>query len=182
MKENGNKSKLKKFIKDAFTSEAKASRIPYYFFAICILLTVICLELNTANRYLKRISNGGLGAYNYETNPKSNDPYEIFSEKTTEQPSEKLSAENKSDETKADAVSSTQNTNNVPTNHTTESKPQGKITAYVINKSSKKIHYPNCSYVSNIKEENKLTVNLTADELNNQYLSNGYVFCSKCGG
>lgn len=182
MKENGNESKLKKFIEDAFTSEAKVSRIPYYFLAICILLTVICLELNTANRYLKRIASGGLGTYNYETNSKSNDPYEIFSEKTTEQPSENVSSENKSDETKSDSVSATQNSNDVSENNTTESKPQGKVTAYVINKSSKKIHYPNCSYASNIKEENKLTVNLTADELNNQYLSNGYVFCSKCGG
>ncbi len=52
MKENGNESKLKKFIKDAFTNETKASRIPYYFFAICILITVVSIELNTANRYV----------------------------------------------------------------------------------------------------------------------------------
>lgn len=181
MKENEKESKLKKFIKDAFTSEAKASRIPYYFFAICILLTVICLELNTANRYLKRIASGGLGTYNYETNTKANDPYEVFSDKTSEQ-SDETSSDGKSNVTKSDPASETQNRTDATSDNSAESKPQGKATTYVINKSSKKIHYPNCSYASNMKEENKLTVNLTADELKNQYLSNGYVFCSRCAG
>lgn len=181
MKENEKESRLKKFIKDAFTSEAKASRIPYYFFAICILLTVMCLELNTANRYLKRIASGGLGTYNYETNTKSNDPYEVFSDKTSEE-SDETSSDGTYTVTQSDSASETQNRTDATSDNSTVSKPQGQVTTYVLNKSSKKIHYPNCSYAANIKEENKLTVNLTADELNNQYLSNGYVFCSRCAG
>lgn len=181
MKENEKESRLKKFIKYAFTSEAKASRIPYYFFAICILLTVICLELHTANRYLKRIASGGLGTYNYETNTKSNDPYEIFSDKTSEY-SDEATSDGKSDVTESESASETQNRTDAISDNSTTSKPQGQATTYVINKSSKKIHYPNCSYAANMKEENKLTVGLTADELKNQYLSNGYVFCSRCAG
>ena len=94
MKEKDTESKLRKFIKDAFTSEAKASRIPYYFLALCVLLTVICLQLNTANRYLKRIAAGGLGTYSFETDSKSNDPNEVFAEETDESETEFLS-ENK---------------------------------------------------------------------------------------
>lgn len=174
MKENETDSKLKKFIKDAFTSEAKASRIPYYFFAICVLLTVICLQLNTANRYLKRIAAGGLGTYSFETDSKSNDPNEVFAEKTDESEAEPVS-ENKPSESNTVSESKTESTT------ATTAKPQTGARTYVINTSSKKIHYPSCSYASNIKDENKLTVNLTQDELKSQYLSNGYVFCSKCG-
>ena len=52
---------------------------------------------------------------------------------------------------------------------------------YVINTSSKKIHLPECSFVGRTKEENKKTVELTKDELNN-YLQNGHEFCKTCGG
>lgn len=195
MKENETESKLKKFIKDAFTSEAKAARIPYYFFAICVLLAVVCLQLNTANRYLKRIANGGSGTYNYQTNNESNDPYVIFSDKSSEttgeeqtdkEPSDVSTSENQTTSEKIESTNTptTQNGNGteVTSANSTESKPQGNTTTYVINKNSKKIHYPNCSYASNMKEENKLTVKLTSDELKSQYLSNGYTFCSRCGG
>lgn len=180
MKENEKESRLKKFIKDAFTSEAKASRIPYYFFAICILLTVICIELNTANRYLKRISSGG-ATYSFETNTKSNDPHEIFSEKTSEQPNE-INSESKPSETEHTSAQTTERVTEISSDTAVTSKPQGNVRTYVINKNSKKVHYSTCSYAANMKEENKLTVQITYDELKNQYLSNGYTFCSKCGG
>lgn len=176
MKEKDTESKLRKFIKDAFTSEAKASRIPYYFLALCVLLTVICLQLNTANRYLKRIAAGGLGTYSFETDSKSNDPNEVFAEETDESETEtETISENKPSE------SNTVSDSKINSTTTTTAKPQTGARTYVINISSKKIHYPSCSYASNIKDENKLTVNLTQDELKSQYLSNGYVFCSKCG-
>ncbi len=174
MNEKDNESKLKRFIKDAFTSEAKVSRIPYYFFGICVLLTVICVQLNIANRYLKRIAAGGLGTYSFEIDSKSNDPNEVFVEKTDESETETVS-ENKPSESNTVSESKSDSTT------TTTTKPQTSVRTYVINTSSKKIHYPSCSYASNIKDENKLTVNLTQDELKSQYLSNGYVFCSKCG-
>lgn len=177
MNEKETESKLKKFIKDAFTSEAKASRIPFYFFIICILLAVICIQLNTVNRYLKKISSGGLGSYSFETNGSSSDPFEIFSEKSTESDTE-TTAKNQTPETN----SATAHTTESPSESAVQSKPQGSVKTYVINKNSKKIHYPTCSYAANMKEENRLTVSLTEEELNSQYLSNGYVFCSRCAG
>ncbi len=68
-----------------------------------------------------------------------------------------------------------------PNQTTTTTKPQSKIKTYVINKNSKKIHTKDCSFVDRMKEENKQTVQLTRDELNN-YLNDGYTTCSSCGG
>lgn len=174
-------SALKKFIESAFTSEAKAARIPYYFLAICILLTVICIELGTANRYLKRIANGG-ATYRLETKTESNDPYKVFSEENEPSSDEASSTENSSSdaETSSTQTAAIENTSSVST--TSPSKPQGKVRSYVINTSSKKIHYSDCSYAERIKDENKLALNITEDELKSNYLSNGYTFCSKCGG
>lgn len=184
MNEKDNESKLKRFIKDAFTSEAKASRIPYYFFAICILLTVICVQLNTANRYLKRIAAGGNGTYSFETNSKSNDPHEVFAENSSEENSEQNSenSTSESSESRAEVSSAPKSTSSAVLSTSAEPKPQGVTKTYVINTNSKKIHLSSCSYAANMKEENKLTVQLTDEELQNQYLSNGYAFCSRCLG
>lgn len=174
-------SALKKFIENAFTSEAKAARIPYYFLAVCILLTVICFELGSANRYLKRIANGG-ATYRLETNTASNDPYKVFSEEAEPTSDETSSTENSSSdaETSSAQTAAIENTSSVST--TSPAKPQGKVRSYVINTSSKKIHYSDCSYAERIKDENKLVLNITEDELKSNYLSNGYTFCSKCVG
>lgn len=177
MNEKDNESKLRKFIKDAFTSEAKASRIPYYFFAICVLLTAICVQLNTANRYLKRIAAGGNGTYSFETNSKSNDPYDVFVENT-----DNTNSESDPQSKPSESNTSAENETNSTVTSVPSAKPQGNTTIYVINTNSKKIHRSDCSYAANMKEENKLTVNLTADELNSQYLSNGYELCSRCLG
>lgn len=177
MNEKDNESKLRKFIKDAFTSEAKASRIPYYFFAICVLLTVICVQLNTANRYLKRIAAGGNGTYSFETDSKSNDPYDVFAENT-----DKTNSDSVSQSEPSESNTSAENETNSTATSVPSAKPQGNTTTYVINTNSKKIHRSDCSYAANMKEENKLTVELTYDELKNQYLSNGYELCSRCLG
>ena len=52
---------------------------------------------------------------------------------------------------------------------------------YVINVNSNKIHYSSCTFVGRMKEENKKEIELSKNELNN-YLNNGYTFCSTCGG
>lgn len=72
-------------------------------------------------------------------------------------------------------------TNSASTTTTTTTNPQSKTKTYVINKSSKKIHTNDCSFVDRMKEENKQIVQLTNDELNN-YLNDGYTTCSSCGG
>lgn len=183
MLEKDKASALKKFIENAFTSEAKAARIPYYFLAICILLTVICIELGSANRYLKRIANGG-ATYRLETKAESNDPYKVFSEESKPTSDEASGTEDTSskNETSSAQSNTTENTASLNASATSPAKPQGNVRSYVVNTSSKKIHYSDCSYATRIKDENKLVLNITEDELNAGYLSNGYTFCSKCGG
>lgn len=52
-------------------------------------------------------------------------------------------------------------------------------TVLIINKNSKKIHSSTCSYVSKMKDENKIVI--SSDELSN-YLESGYTLCSVCHG
>ena len=66
-------------------------------------------------------------------------------------------------------------------NITSTTKPQGNTKTYVINKSSKKIHLESCSFADRIKEDNKQTLQLTIEELQ-EYLQNGYTKCNTCGG
>ena len=47
---------------------------------------------------------------------------------------------------------------------------------YILNKSTKKIHYPDCSGVARMKEANKLAWNGAIDEL----LAEGYTPCGTC--
>ena len=47
---------------------------------------------------------------------------------------------------------------------------------YVLNKETKKIHYPTCSSVDDIQEKNKETFNGTKEEL----LDRGYTACGRC--
>lgn len=49
----------------------------------------------------------------------------------------------------------------------------------VINKNSKKIHSPTCSYVKNMKEENRGEI--SSAELD-AYLAQGYTLCQRCKG
>jgi DNA-entry nuclease len=47
---------------------------------------------------------------------------------------------------------------------------------YIANTNTGKFHYPNCSSVDDMKEENKMLFNGTRDEL----ISEGYVPCKRC--
>lgn len=47
---------------------------------------------------------------------------------------------------------------------------------WVVNKDSKKIHYPSCQHVSSIKDENRWDVYIPLDNL----LSDGYTKCQTC--
>ncbi len=49
----------------------------------------------------------------------------------------------------------------------------------VVNTNSKKIHSPDCSYVKNMKEENRLEI--SAEQLE-EYLNDGYSMCAHCKG
>ncbi len=52
-------------------------------------------------------------------------------------------------------------------------------TVFVYSKNSKKLHSRTCPYADRIKEENKMTIN---DYELQEFLDNGYSFCSHCQG
>lgn len=54
--------------------------------------------------------------------------------------------------------------------------PAVETATYILNTNSKKIHYPTCGSVANMKEENKKTVCSTVDEL----IAQGYTPCGNC--
>lgn len=63
---------------------------------------------------------------------------------------------------------------------TTTAPPSTEISpVLVINKNSKKIHSPDCSYVKNMKEENRGEI--SSEELDS-YLAQGYTMCQRCKG
>lgn len=63
---------------------------------------------------------------------------------------------------------------------TTTAPPSTEISpVLVINKNSKKIHSPDCSYVKNMKEENRGEI--SSEELDS-YLAQGYTMCRRCKG
>ena len=53
---------------------------------------------------------------------------------------------------------------------------QGKQQTYVLNTSTKKFHYPDCTYVGQMKKENKQSVKSTRDQL----IADGYEPCGHC--
>lgn len=67
------------------------------------------------------------------------------------------------------------------TNETPEPDPLADLVfanhaTWVVNKNTKKIHYPDCQHVSSIKDENRWDVYIPLDNL----LSDGYTKCQTC--
>ena len=102
---------------------------------------------------------------------------ELTDEETTNEENSTKKQNNTSKET------TTKNHTETTTSSTTTQKSDDNITrkTYVLNISSKKIHLPDCSFLARTKEENKKTVKLSDDELN-QYKNDGYTICKTCGG
>ena len=178
--------KIKKF----FSSEASLQRVPLYFFLTCVLFVVLIFKLGETNQYLKEIAKNGTEVIQIET---KDDDYEnvvdvyIEPSKSAEDivpilgeitSTETTTEKSKETTTKKDSAENS-NTNTQSPSQNNENKSDK--TTYVLNISSKKIHLPNCSFVDRTKEENKKTVELTAQELK-EYLNNGYTFCKTCGG
>ncbi len=190
------KNFIMNFIKKFTDDESAIKRIPKYFFLIVVLLIVIAVELHQTNEKLDKILDNNV-------EEKKQMVVEIFSEEEKtpadympildDVTNDESSTETTTDETTTKGNSS----NSVSTETTTKSKPEtttktanstetqqsnnvGK-TEYILNINSKKIHFPDCSSAARTKDENKKTVNLTADELK-EYLNDGYEFCKICGG
>ena len=58
----------------------------------------------------------------------------------------------------------------------TKTENQGESVKYILNTNTKKIHYPSCSSVDQMKEKNKQATDLSKEEL----ISQGYSPCGRC--
>lgn len=166
-------------------TEETLKKIPKYLVLICILLVVLIVRLEKANSYLRTIAENGTNVIEYET---FDDTFiEIITEESKEKEDyipllEELTDEETTSET-TQKNSSKETTTKKHNETTTTQKSDDNVSrkTYVLNTSSKKIHLPDCSFVSRTKEENKKTVKLSTEELN-QYKNDGYVICKTCGG
>lgn len=199
--------KIKEFCEKHFGKCESAKRLSVYLIVICVLLVVVIAQLCVLSVYLKKIvTNTGNGddksgsssiSAVLESERTLEDVLPIFEETAADESDSQdngiknntvvstesgtAKAEN---ETEKSTQSSGKNPQKVPEStgksETVTQNPSAKTT-YVINKSSKKIHHYDCSFVDRMSEENRLTVKLTDDELN-EYLNNGYEMCKSCGG
>ena len=163
------KNPIIKFFERFTSDESAIKRIPKYFFLIVVLLVIIAIELYQTNIKLDKIIDN-------DTEEKKQMVVEIFSEE------EKTPADYMPilDTTTTEESTTETTTKNNSTVHTQSANNSDK-NEYVINISSKKIHFPDCSSVARTKEENKKSVSLNSDELK-QYLNDKYEFCKICGG
>ncbi len=158
-----------KEIKENTINRNKSNLVPICLFLIIGLLFGIIFKLHATNKYLKTISDYyNTGKISIDT---KNDGYksvsEVFSENENEYRSEK-----------DDNVTDSDDKTDEEVNNTDDGTPK-KV--YILNTSSKKIHYPSCSVVNRMKEENKKSVEVNDEQLN-EYKNNGYTMCSTCGG
>lgn len=157
----------------------------------CTMTVVILYKLNETNDNLNRLAyiiDNETESYQYK------DTIDVFYEEKEngeemlpvyeEYSSNKVDKETTDNQT---GTTSKQDNSITTTEKITDKNQDNSVTnnsikrAYVINVNSSKIHYSTCTFVKRMKEENKEEIQLTKDELNN-YLNNGYTFCSTCGG
>ncbi len=161
--------KFKKF----FSSDEALKRIPTYLFTLCVLFIGIFIMLFNINSNLKLIAENSDKTEVITKDEKYDEVLDVFIE----------------EESKVDdflPYHSEVETKNEPTSdkieeNTTEQQNNPSKIKYVINTNSKKIHFIDCSFVKRTSEENKKTVEMSKNELNN-YLNDGYEFCKTCGG
>lgn len=158
-----------KEIKENAKNEEKSRLVPFCLFLIIALLIGIVFKLHATNKYLKIISDYyNTGKISMEV---IGDEYKSVSEVFDENEKEYNSA-------KDDTSSESNDKTDEEVTNTDDGTPKKE---YVLNTSSKKIHLPSCSHADRTKEENKKSVELTDEQLND-YKSKGYTMCSTCGG
>lgn len=160
--------------------EITVKKLSKFLILLCVLLVVLIVRVEKANMYLRTIAENGTNAIEYETFD------DTFIEVETDDKKEKedylpLLEELTEDETTTQKQSTTSNNITETTTKDSTTVDNSLKKTYVLNISSKKIHLPNCSFVSRTKEENKKTVKLSTEDLN-QYKNDGYTICKTCGG
>lgn len=192
------KYSFKDFLNKQTSAESLFKRVPILLLLICALLVVTIFKIDKTNELLEIIADNNINAIEYEkfkdtfieVETEDNETVEDYlpivgelHEKDESTTKNDLS-DKKETTTKQNSVSKNEpTTQNSNTEIETATKTDDNVArkTYVLNISSKKIHSPNCSFVPRTKEENKKTVKLSAEELN-QYKDNGYTLCKTCGG
>lgn len=188
--------KITDYIKSFTDTEHSIKRIPFYMLIVCVLLVVLIFEIRDTNKSLRIIAENGTKSVEYETID------DTFVEIVTEETKELVdyipaASENTSSTTK---ISSNKDHNNVSTTKTSSNSTTKESTAnatgsanaevannnqgkrnYILVTSTKKVHSPDCTYALRAKAENKKSVTLT-DEQIDEYINRGYVLCKSCGG
>ena len=180
-----NKSKIKTYLEKLTSEETSLKKIPFYLFLLGVLVCVLIFKINETNKYLKIIAeNGNVVVENHTNDENYESVLNIYTE-DAKRPEDILPNPKDDITDKNDTDEKTEPTNNLTpqqTEHTEEiTENNSQDATYVINISSKKIHKPDCSFVSRTKEENKKTVTLSEDELK-EYINNGHELCKTCGG
>ena len=157
----------------------------------CTIMVVLFLKINELNNNLNRLSyiiDNETESYQYK------DTIDVFYEETengeemlpvydeynnNKNEESTINTQTESTSKKDTLITTTENT--TIKNNEVQTPDNSVKRNYVINVNSNKIHYSSCTFVGRMKEENKEEIQLTKDELNN-YLNNGYTFCSTCGG
>lgn len=194
MGKDNREKKIVTIFKKFIDVDESVKRIPMYFFLVSVLLIVLIFKLGQTNEYLKVIAENGKNSIEYETfddtyieviteeNKDKEDYLPLLEELTDEETTNEENSTKKQNNTSKETTAKNHSESTTNGNTTTQ-KSDDNITrkTYVLNISSKKIHLPDCSFVARTKEENKKTVKLSDDELN-QYKNDGYTICKTCGG
>ncbi len=162
---------MQKFIdkfKNCFSSEESFKRVPSYLLFLCILLLGILIMLFRLEKAIDRVSFEQNRSVPFTKSENFDEVLDAYIEEPTKyEDYMPYHTETESSESNASEDMTTENASNKAT--------------YVINISSKKIHLPDCSFVNRTNEENKKTIQLSSDELND-YIKDGYTICKTCGG
>lgn len=198
MDKNNKEKKIVTIFKKFIDVDESVKRIPFYFFLVCVLLIVLIFKISQTNEYLKALAEDSRNRVEYETfddtfieveteEKKDKEDYiplyeEITDNEASNEENTTKKQNNSVKETTTKAQKETTTKNSTMTTTTTQNQDDNvSRKTYVLNTSSKKIHLPDCTFVGRTKEENKKTVKLSTDELN-QYKNDGYTICKTCGG
>lgn len=177
------KNKIIEFFEKSVTSEIILKRIAFYLFLICILLGLVFFKLNEINENILSVSANSVIV---DTKTEKESVADIFIEEKGEigdvLPLYDEIKETTETTTKNNSETTADNKENESITEVSTSQAQSsKKYNFVINVSSNKMHYADCSFVNRMKEENRKSVQLSDTELK-EYLNSGYTLCSTCGG
>ncbi len=181
------KDKITEFLKKSITSEIILKRIALYLFVICFLLLISFFKLCEIEKNIAQIAESNPNSFVNENESVADVFFEEEKGIGDYLPLYDEIEENSTSETTTHTVetsSKVQNdetTSGTVTEASTSSYNNSSKMNFVINVSSNKIHYADCSFVNRMKEENRKSIQLSKDELN-EYINNGYTLCSTCGG